>query len=83
MKVLARVGPIANGMFVARGDLGAAEIDALKKALASINTDPAGQPALKAAQVAKWAPADDRVFNPVRSAAKVLGLNLQAFSQKK
>ena len=83
LKVLARVGPIANGMFVARGNLDPATLAAVKKAFTDVNTDPQGQAALKGLGVAKMAPADDSVFDPVRQAAKTLGLNLQSLNAPK
>jgi phosphonate transport system substrate-binding protein len=83
LKVIAKVGPIANGMFVARGNLDAATLAAVKKAFVDVNTDPQGQAALKGLGVAKMAPADDSVFDPVRKAATTLGLNLQSLSAQK
>jgi phosphonate transport system substrate-binding protein len=81
--VLARVGPIANGMLVVRGNADPKEIAALRKAMVSINTDPAAQASLKALSVTRWDPADDSVFNPVRKAATVLHLHLEALGAKK
>lgn len=83
LKVIARDGPIANGMFVVRGNLDPATMALVKKAFVDVNTDPQGQAALKGLGVAKMAPADDSVFDPVRKAAKTLGLNLQALSPPK
>ena len=83
LKVLATVGPIANGMLVARGNLDPAEVAQLKQALIDINTDPAGKAALTELQVTKWQPADDSVFDPVRKSASALGLNLISLSAKK
>jgi phosphonate transport system substrate-binding protein len=82
LKVLARVGPIANGMLVVRGNLNPADILQFRQALMSINTDPAGKGALAALQVTKWQPADDSVFDPVRLAARTLGMNIQALNKK-
>jgi phosphonate transport system substrate-binding protein len=83
LKILARVGPIANGMLVARGNLDPREVAQLKQALIDINTDPSGRNALAQLQVTKWQPADDSVFDPVRLAARAIGLNIQSLSQKK
>jgi ABC-type phosphate/phosphonate transport system substrate-binding protein len=80
--VIARVGPIANGMFVCRGNLPPAEIKQLQAAMATINTDPMGIAANKALDVNKWDKANDKVFDPVRKAAKVIGLNLQSLDKK-
>jgi phosphonate transport system substrate-binding protein len=82
LKVLATVGPIANGMLVARGNLDPAQVAQLKKALIDINTDPAGKDALDKLQVTKWQPADDSVFDPVRKSASAIGLNIQALQKK-
>ena len=81
--VLARVGPIANGMFVVRGNLDPNEVAKIREALVTINTDPVAKPAMVALQVTRWDPADDSVFNPVRKAASVLNLQLSALSKKK
>jgi phosphonate transport system substrate-binding protein len=85
-KVIATTDPIPNGMFVARGNLDAATLDKLKAALANINTDPQGQAALKAIPKGGWdkmVPADDKIFDSVRSKATILGLNLQSLDPKK
>jgi phosphonate transport system substrate-binding protein len=82
LKVLAVVGPIANGMLVARGNMDPAEIAQLKQVLIDVNTDPAAQSAMKTLQVTKWQPADDKVFDPVRQAAATLGMNIQALKSK-
>ncbi len=79
--VLARVGPIANGMLVARGNLDPATLAKIKAALISINTDPVAKPALKDLQVTRWEPANDSVFDPVRKAATVLHLNLKSLKK--
>lgn len=83
LKVIAKVGPIANGMFVARGNLDPATLALVKKAFVDVNTDPQGQAALKVLEVAKMAPPVDSVFDPVRQAAKTLGLNLQSLNAPK
>lgn len=80
IKELARIGPIANGMFVVRGNLDPRLIGQIKKALHDINIAPDGKAANAALQVAKWAPAHDSVFDPVRQAARVLGINLQSLN---
>lgn len=85
-KVIATTEPIPNGMFVARGNLDPATLDKLKAALAAINTDPQGQAALKAIPKGGWdkmVPADDNIFDSVRSKATILGLNLQSLDPKK
>jgi phosphonate transport system substrate-binding protein len=81
--ILARVGPIANGMLVARGNLDPAVVAKLKSALAGINTDPAAAASLKALQVTKWDAPDDSVFDPVRTSASILGLNIATLGKKK
>ena len=85
-KVIATTDPIPNGMFVARANLDPATLDKLKAALANINTDPSGQAALKAIPKGGWdkmVPADDKIFDSVRSKATILGLNLQSLDPKK
>jgi phosphonate transport system substrate-binding protein len=83
LKILAYVGPIANGMLVARGNLNPTEVAQLKRAMIDINTDPAAKFALKEMQVTKWQPADDAVFDPVRQAARTIGMNIQSLRPKK
>ncbi len=78
---LARVGPIANGMLVVRGNLDPATIAKLIQAMRQINIEPAGKAANAALQVTKWDPAKDSVFDPVRQAATVLGLKLEAMGK--
>jgi phosphonate transport system substrate-binding protein len=81
--VLARVGPIANGMFVVRGNLDPKIVANLRTALTEINTDPAAKPAMKKLQVTRWDKANDSVFDPVRKAASVLNLDITALAKKK
>lgn len=86
LKVIATTEPIPNGMFVARANLDPATLDKLKAALANINTDPQGQAALKAIPKGGWdkmVPADDKIFDSVRSKATILGLSLQSLDAKK
>jgi len=83
LKILATVGPIANGMLVARGNLDPVEIAQLRQALIDINTDPAGKEALKDLQVSRWEPADDSKFDPVRAAARAKGMNIQSLAPPK
>jgi len=83
LRVLVRVGPIANGMFVARGNLDPVLIAKLKAAFVSINTDPAGKVCMKKMDVQQWETANDAVFDPVRVTAKDLGLNLKSLDVKK
>jgi phosphonate transport system substrate-binding protein len=82
MKVIAQTDPIPNGMFVARGNLDAKTIEALKKAMVDINTEPDGKVALDTMQFTKWVPADDHAFDAVREKAKILGLDLKALGAK-
>ena len=85
-KVIATTEPIPNGMFVARANLDPATLDKLKATLANINTDPQGQAALKAIPKGGWdkmVPADDKIFDSVRSKATILGLSLQSLDPKK
>jgi phosphonate transport system substrate-binding protein len=85
-RVIAETDPIPNGMFVARGNLDATTLAKLQAALADINSDPAGQAALKAIPQGGWGkmvPADDKAFDSVRSKATILGLNLQSLDPKK
>ncbi len=70
-------------MLVARGNLDPATLAKLQAAMQQINTDPAAKSALTSLQVAKWDAPDDTVFNPVRSAAKVLGVDIAAMDKKK
>jgi phosphonate transport system substrate-binding protein len=76
--VIAKTDAIPNGMFVARGNLPPNVIDALKKAMADINSQPEGVAALKVMEFDKWVPADDHAFDSVRKKARILGLNLQS-----
>jgi phosphonate transport system substrate-binding protein len=83
LKVLARVGPIANGMVVARGDLAPDLIAKVTQAYVDINTEPDGQAALKKLDVDKWDKPDDSIFDPVRTAAKELGMDITVLAKKK
>lgn len=86
IKVLMKTEPIPNGMFVARGNLDAATLLKLQSALKDINTDPEGVAALKSVPSGGWdkiVPADDKIFNPVREKATILGLNLQSLDAPK
>ena len=85
-RVIATTEPIPNGMFVARANLDPVTLEKLKAALANINTDPQGQAALKAIPKGGWdkmVPADDKIFDSVRSKATILGLNLQSLDAGK
>jgi len=84
-KVLAVTDPIPNGMIVARANLDPATIEKLKAGLLAMNTNPAGQAALKAVPDGGWdkmVSPDDSIFDPVRKKATILGLNLQSLDQK-
>ncbi len=86
IKVVAKTDPIPNGMFVARGNVDAATLAKLQSALKDINTDPEGKAALKSIPSGGWdkiVPADDKIFDPVREKASILGLNLQSLDQPK
>jgi len=83
LKIIAYTPPIPNGMLVTRSDLPKTEIANLKKAMSDINTDPEGKQALAKMGVAKWVPADDSLFDPVRKAAKILNLDLTILRKKK
>lgn len=86
IKVLVKTDPIPNGMFVARGNLDAATLAKLQAALKDINTDPEGRIALKSIPSGGWdkiVPADDKIFDPVREKATILGLNLQSLDKPK
>ncbi len=82
-KIIATTDPIPNGMIVARGNLDPATLNKLKAALANINTDPDGQAALKVIPWDKIVPADDSIFNPVRTNAQTFGLDIKALDEKK
>lgn len=85
-KVIAKTDPIPNGMIVARGNLAPQTLAKLQQALKDINTDPKGKAALKAAPGGGWdkiVPADDKIFDPVREKATLLGLNLQSLDAPK
>ncbi len=83
LKVLARVGPIANGMIVARGDLDPSLVKQAAQAYVDVNTDPDGIAALKKLDVDKYEKPDDSIFNPVRVAAKELGMDITVLAKKK
>lgn len=82
IKIIATTDPIPNGMFVARGNLNPATIAELRQALVDINTDPDGKAALKAMEYDKWIPADDSVFNSVRSKITALKLQIGSLDKK-
>jgi ABC-type phosphate/phosphonate transport system substrate-binding protein len=84
-RTLATTGPIPNGMIVVRGNLDPATVAKLKQAMVTINTDPAGQAALKAIPDGGWnkmVPPDDSIFDGVRKKATLLGLSLKSLDQK-
>ena len=82
-KIIATTDPIPNGMLVARGNLDPATVDALRRALVSINTDADGKAALQVIPWDKIVPPDDHLFDSVRKKATILGLNLQSLDQQK
>lgn len=83
MMVIAKTDPIPNGMFVVRGNLDPKLIEALKKAMNDINTDPEGKVPLDKMEFTKWVPADDSEFDSVRKKAKILNLNLHSLDKPK
>lgn len=83
LRVIARIGPIANGMFVLRGNEPPTIIAGMKAAFAKLNTDPVAKPALAKMETDKWEPANDSAFDPVRVTARQIGLNIQSLDHKK
>lgn len=83
MRVLAKTEEIPNGLYVARGDMTAAELEKLKAAFMEMNTDPEGKHALLMAPNDKVVPADDKLFDGVRATAKAAGIDIQSMDKKK
>lgn len=82
-RVIGATAPIPNGIYVARGDMPAADVEKLKRAFLDMNTDPEGRAAMLKAPNDRIVPADDKLFDGVREAAHILGLNLTHFDKKK
>jgi phosphonate transport system substrate-binding protein len=76
MRVIARTEEIPNGLYVARGDLPADEIEKLRKAFMDMNTDPEGRAVMLKAPNDKEIPADDTLFDGVRQTAKAEGIGI-------
>jgi len=83
MRVVARTEAIPNGIYVARGDLPDEAVARLKAAFQKMNTDPVGREAMLKAPNDKIVPPQDRLFDPVRETASVLGLDLSALERKR
>jgi phosphonate transport system substrate-binding protein len=81
MHVVARTEPIPNGIYVARGDLPGGTVDRLKAAFLKMNTDPLGREAMLKAPNDRIVAPQDRLFDPVRETASVLGLDLSALEK--
>ena len=82
VRVLAYTEAIPNGIYVARGDMSPEEVEALRKAFLDMNTDPVGKAAMLRAPNDRIVPADDRMFDGVRKAASILGLDLTSLDRK-
>jgi len=82
VRVLAYTEAIPNGIYVARGDMSSEEVEALRKAFLDMNTDPVGKAAMRRAPNDRIVPADDRMFDGVRKAASILGLDLTSLDRK-
>jgi phosphonate transport system substrate-binding protein len=83
MRVLAKTEEIPNGLYVARGDMPAAEVEKLKAAFMEMNTDPEGKAAMLKAPNDKVVPADDKLFDGVRATAKAADIDIQTMDNKK
>jgi phosphonate transport system substrate-binding protein len=83
MRVIAQTEEIPNGIYVARGDLPAEEVEKLRKAFLDMNTDTEGRAAMLRAPNDKIVPPDDTLFDHVRQIAKTVGLDLNDFDKKK
>jgi phosphonate transport system substrate-binding protein len=82
-RVIAHTEYIPNGIYVARGDMPAEQVEKLKKAFLDMNTDPVGRPVMLKAPNDKIVPPDDKLFDHVRETAKIVNLDLTAFDKKK
>lgn len=83
MRVLAETEAIPNGIYVARGDLPDAEVAKLRKAFMDMNTDPEGRAAMLKAPNDKIVPADDKLFDKVRSVARSQNVTIESFGKPK
>lgn len=83
MRVIGKTDEIPNGIYVARGDLPAEQVEALRKAFLDMNTDPEGKTAMLKAPNDKIVPAEDSLFDSVRAAAKSLNIDITLFDRKK
>src|SRR5947209_6575548 len=59
MRIIGETEEIPNGIYVARGNMPAAEVETLKKAFLDMNTDPEGRAAMLKAPHDKIVPPDD------------------------
>jgi phosphonate transport system substrate-binding protein len=83
MRVIARTEEIPNGIYVARGDMPAGEVEKLKQAFQAMNTDPEGRAAMLKAPNDKIVPADDRLFDHVRDVARQEKIDVTVFDKKR
>jgi phosphonate transport system substrate-binding protein len=82
MRIVGKTDEIPNGVYVARGDMPAAEVQKLKDIFLEMNQDPRGKAALKKAENESVVLAQDATFDGVREAAKTVGLDLKALDKK-
>lgn len=83
MRVIAQTEEIPNGLYVARGDLPADEIEKLRKAFLDMNSDPEGRKVMLKAPNDKEVPVDDKLFDGVRETAKAEGIGIGALDKRK
>lgn len=83
MRVIACTEPIPNGIYVARGDMGAEDVARLRQAFLDMNTDPEGRAAMLKAPNDKIVAANDALFDHVRDVARAQKLDVTVFDRKK
>ncbi len=83
MRIIAETESIPNGIYVARGNMPADEVERLRKAFMDMNTDLEGKAAMLKAPNDKIVPSDDKLFDHVREVAKIVNLDLTVFDKKK
>ena len=70
-------------MVIRRGNMPLEDVEKLKKAFFAMNTDSAGNAALKKVPHDRIQSADDAMFDPIRETARILDLDLTVFDKKK
>lgn len=83
MRIIGKTEEIPNGIYVARPDLPADEVERLRRAFLDMNTDPEGRAAMLKATNDRIVAADDTLFAPVRQVAQSQGIDITLFDKKK